>query len=155
MQTYNLMVKKMKIGILTRNLMSNSNIELNAIPFTNLNVFKEKYYPIIIDSSLSLKQHKNNILKQIEDIDGFILPGGSDISEIDLFIIDYCYKNDIPLLGICLGMQEIGYYFNKNNIKPLNDLSHFDTQKKYLLIILIPSFVEKLFLIFFCLLLLC
>ena len=127
------MVKYMKkIGILTRLLISNTNVDLNAIPFAYLNTFNKNFYPVIIDSTLPLSIYKEEILKQIKDIDGFILPGGSEISEIDLYIIDYCYTNDIPLLGICLGMQEIGYYFNKNSIKPLNNLNHFDMQKDYL-----------------------
>lgn len=126
------MVKYMKIGILTRKLNSNTNVLLNSIPFTYLNVISKEHFPILIDSTISLEKHKQDIINQIKDIDGFILPGGSDISEIDLFIIDYCYKNNLPLLGICLGMQEIGYYFNKKKIKPLKDLTHFDIKKEYL-----------------------
>ena len=33
------------------------------------------------------------------------MPGGSDIYECDRFIFKYSTDNDIPILGICLGMQ--------------------------------------------------
>ena len=33
------------------------------------------------------------------------MPGGSDIYEYDRFICKYATDNDIPILGICLGMQ--------------------------------------------------
>ena len=40
------------------------------------------------------------------------MQGGSDIENYDLGIIKYCYLKDIPILGICLGMQEMGLCFN-------------------------------------------
>lgn len=122
----------MKIGILTRNNISSTNVTINGIPTTYLNIIKEKCYPIFIDSTLNLNKYQNDLLTQIKNIDAFLLPGGDTISEVDLFIIDYCYKNDIPLLGICLGMQEISIYFNKTFLKPIGDLSHFDMDAKYL-----------------------
>ena len=59
------------------------------------------------------------------------MPGGDCVSEIDLFIIDYCYKNNIPLLGICLGMQEIAYYFDKKSIEKIPTNMHFDAKANY------------------------
>ena len=85
----------MKIAILTRELLSNTNITTTSIPNTYLNIIKERAYPIIIDNTLNLKKYKDNLIKQINDIDGVVIPGGDKISEVDLFIIDYCYKNGI------------------------------------------------------------
>src|SRR5699024_5197531 len=38
---------------------------------------------------------------------GFIIPGGNTWHETDELIIKYAIKHDIPLLGICAGMQAI------------------------------------------------
>ncbi|MBR1376637.1 MAG: gamma-glutamyl-gamma-aminobutyrate hydrolase family protein [Bacilli bacterium] len=43
--------------------------------------------------------------------DGVILSGGSNISKNDFAIIKYIYDNNIPCLGICMGMQEMAYLF--------------------------------------------
>ena len=37
--------------------------------------------------------------------DGIILPGGCKIYYYDKFIANYALENNIPILGICLGMQ--------------------------------------------------
>ena len=118
----------MKIGILTREITSN----INAIPTTYIEMLEDDIYPIFVNSNLELtEKNKELILQQIKDIKGFILPGGERISKVDLFIIDYCYKNNIPLLGICLGMQEISYYFDNKTIKKLNTNEHFNIEKDY------------------------
>jgi putative glutamine amidotransferase len=47
-------------------------------------------------------------IKNIIDMcDGIILSGGSNESEYDYEIIKYIYDNNIPCLGICMGMQEM------------------------------------------------
>lgn len=50
-------------------------------------------------------------------IDGIVLSGGNDIGNIlrrdntEQWLISYAIDNNVPLLGICRGMQMIGNYF--------------------------------------------
>ena len=53
---------------------------------------------------------KDMIVRQINNCDGLLLPGGFKINKFDRFIVDYAIEKDIPLLGICLGMQTIANY---------------------------------------------
>lgn len=46
--------------------------------------------------------YNTSILKKCS---GFIIPGGDVSSNLDYMVRDYAIKNNIPLLGICLGMQ--------------------------------------------------
>lgn len=43
--------------------------------------------------------------------DGIVMPGGKDIYDYDKYICNYAIDNDIPLLGICLGMQIMAYRY--------------------------------------------
>ena len=122
----------MNIAIVTRQFKNDNETTIIGIPQTYLKVIKDYGNPIIIDSTLDVYKNKQHLLSQIKQADFFIMPGGDTINDVDLFIIDYCYKNDYPLLGICLGMQEIAYYFNSGSIIPIDNLSHFDMKQKYL-----------------------
>lgn len=51
-------------------------------------------------------------LHQVIDLcDGIVLQGGTDYYQYDLETVEYIHKKNIPLLGICLGMQTIGAFF--------------------------------------------
>ncbi len=59
-----------------------------------------------INSSLGNKE-MNNLFKTIDLCDGIILQGGLDFYDYDLEAIKYIINKDIPVLGICLGMQSL------------------------------------------------
>ena len=59
--------------------------------------------PIILNNN-------KNVFELVKLCDGIILTGGDILCKLDYKLIDYLYKNDIPTLGICLGMQLMGLY---------------------------------------------
>ena len=50
------------------------------------------------------------IYESLSMCDGLLLPGGSKVIESNFKVIDYFYKSNKPILGICLGMQTIAMY---------------------------------------------
>lgn len=47
------------------------------------------------------------IYKMVDLCDGIILQGGKDYYDYDIKVIDYINNHNIPVLGICLGMQSL------------------------------------------------
>jgi N5-(cytidine 5'-diphosphoramidyl)-L-glutamine hydrolase len=86
---------------------------------------KLKIIPILIPNSLA---DVHTFLQQFH-FDGIILSGGDDIGKnlerdsTEKTIIEYSLKNNIPVLGICRGMQLLNSYFGGNISKNL-DSSH-------------------------------
>ena len=76
-----------------------------------------------------------NKLKDIDEyistlnLDGIVLSGGDNIGEFperdktEIRIIDYSTRNNIPILGVCRGMQLINDFFNGKNVRSDN-LNH-------------------------------
>lgn len=86
-----------------------------------------------IDFINSEELNKDNIAQRLRDADGVIVPGGFGERGIPGMIeaIRYARENQLPLLGICLGMQLITIEYARNvcGIKDANSLE-FDELTK-------------------------
>lgn len=87
------------------------------------NIITFGFVPPVIDNKLDYEKLK----KIMKKIDGVILEGGDDFDKFDLEVVKYIYDNDIPCLGICLGMQMMGCLFDGK----MKDVKGHMSNKKY------------------------
>lgn len=93
----------------------------------------------IIEKSngIPLSINIKNIYEIINNIDGFIFQGGNEYQKEEKELIKYLYKNNIPTLGICLGMQEIVETFDgtlqeiKNHQNTIHEINIRQNTKLY------------------------
>lgn len=116
-----------KIGILLRDFESASGNEMYGFR-SDLLAFLRKYKEIeVITIPIDFKNNEYDELERVEELinscNGIILPGGSNAYEIDLKIAKYLHEQNIPTLGICLGMQILSLAFD-GDIAILKDNSH-------------------------------
>lgn len=85
------------------------------------------------DSGSLTKEEKMILERQINLCDGIVMPGGNRRYEYDIYICNYCNKKQIPLLGICMGMQIMCTYDNDNqNIKNKDNSHHSEQEYKHI-----------------------
>ena len=59
---------------------------------------------------------KRKLDRSLKKCDGLIIPGGSMATIYDSYLLDYATKHNMPVLGICLGMQVMSLN-DKNDTK--------------------------------------
>lgn len=110
-----------KIAITQRIIKNDTYYEIReALDIRWGRLFKElNFLPIILPYKYDFKKY---------DFDGVILSGGNDIGEIELrdkfeySLIEYCLEQDIPIFGVCRGLQIVAKYFNSTFKKVDNQI---------------------------------
>lgn len=66
-------------------------------------------------------------------LDGILIPGGFGERGVEgkLLAVDYAIENNIPLFGICLGMQSMVIQFARRNGYPEANSSEFDKENEH------------------------
>lgn len=110
-----------------------------TLPSKNKILYINEEINEIIEKSngIPLSINIKNIYEIINNIDGFIFQGGNEYQEEEKDLIKYLYKNNIPTLGICLGMQEIVETFDgtlqeiKNHQNKIHEINIRQNTKLY------------------------
>lgn len=84
------------------------------------------------------KTEKELLYQQIQLCDGIVMPGGSKWYEYDEVACTYTLEQDIPMLGICMGMQIIAKIYSNcaemakdETVLNKSDLNHHRPGEKY------------------------
>ena len=103
------MNKKPVIGIL-----ATSNYMLTNDTFADTYRYGNNYIKKIVENGaipLLIPYVDDKVIYEtLEICDGLLLPGGNRVMASGLEVVDYFYKNNKPILGICLGMQTLAMY---------------------------------------------
>ena len=88
----------------------NGGIPIGILPSTRKIKFvgqKNEEDVYINIENLFTNKEKENMIFQINLCDGIILSGGGNSDAYEVWIAKYCYENDIPIIGICAGHNNI------------------------------------------------
>ena len=66
-------------------------------------------------------ENYNDMIRQINLCDGILLPGGKRIYPYDMDVTRYCLEINKPILGICLGMQNMASVDTSRNVRDITE----------------------------------
>ena len=79
---------------------------------------------------LNEKEYED-LIYQIKLCDGIILQGGGESDNYECIVAKYCYENNIPILGICAGQNNIARALGGTTCKIDNPEKHMQMTKQY------------------------
>lgn len=122
--------KKLKVAITLRLSNAQNYSEKRDALSRDWPIFLEKLdvYPLLVPNSIS------NVKEFLDEMkpNAIILSGGENIGEnperdlIESSLIEYGINNNLPILGVCRGMQILNHYFG-GSISSSKNKNHVDT----------------------------
>lgn len=100
-------------------IFDNGGVAIGILPVEE----KIKYCGDNFQDNLSDSENEN-LISQIMLCDGIILQGGLESDNYEVFVARYCYDNDIPILGICAGQNNIARALGGTTYKITNPEKH-------------------------------
>ena len=100
----------------------NAVVKKKCIPFMICPLLNIDYYGTKISDIPDLTEQEKKIYKEMIDMcDGIIMPGGYRMYNFDEFMVKYAIEKNIPVLGICMGMQLLANIDNGSYCLEAND----------------------------------
>lgn len=118
------MITIKRVGIIIRKFNENEK-EFIGTRYDLINILN-KFNVNIITIPITISWNK--IKNAITFCDGIILSGGSSFHKNDFKLVKYLYKNNIPTLGICLGMQAMAECFGRKKERQIEN--HYSNELK-------------------------
>ena len=141
-------MKKPIIGILARNTILDEKSQICISEDYRLAVVKAGGIPLLLmpnneinygytrprDAKRLTSEEKEDLLRLVKTCDGFLMPGGTRWYDYDEIVCQYALENDVPILGICLGMQMLGnidnFFGSEKSIKTVQNETELHYQEQ-------------------------
>ncbi len=143
--------RKIKIGIIGKYFRTGdfvlSDSYISVIEAVKHACWANKVKPEILWINSETYENNKKALKELDDLDGIIIPGGFGTRGIEgkILAIEYARKKKIPFLGLCYGMQLATIEFARNVAKIKNaTTAEVDPKSKNQVIHVMEEQVRKL-----------
>ena len=141
--------KEVNVGIVGKyfNLKSCKDTYISVIESINHSAWSLNYKPNIVWLDSEKYEKDKGKLKELDKLDGIIVPGGFGKRGVEGMILaaDYARRRRIPYFGLCLGMQIMTISFARNvlNLKEANS-TEFNEKTPDKVIATMQDQVEKI-----------